>query len=220
MGDEDVIDQAMSRAGARAAATTDPSAVLARRRWFRALVIGGAVLGAAAIIGLAAPSSGYLVLDPLTRHVGVLLTASLALFLAAALVLPRAPGLQSVVRAMLALGLGLVLVVVAFLSAVLALSGETRSLSPDGRSLLVVREESDLVDPVWNVSVQQSSPVLAKTWAVACFNGDDPNNALASIRWVSSSLIEAEADSGKTFQIAIDPSDSQPSTTISVGCYD
>ena len=78
--------------------------------------------------------------------------------------------------------------------------------------------DSDEFDSVWMVTVQQSSPVLAHNWNLACFNDDGPDNTLDSVRWVSSALVEVKAYSGRTFQVAIDPSNSQPSRTISLGC--
>ena len=52
----------------------------------------GLVTGAAAVIGLVGPSVGYLILDPLTRHAGVLVMASLGFSpIVAAIVMPPLP---------------------------------------------------------------------------------------------------------------------------------
>lgn len=220
MGDEDWMSQILTPVAEAAPDAFEQSDRRSQRRWFRASLVGGLIAGGVAVIGLVGPAFGYLVLDPLTRHVGAALTVSFALLLLAAVLMPLTPGWRNGVRVLVAIGLGLVLAAVALLTAWSALDGESRTASPDGRSILVVSEGSDMIDPLWNVTVQQSSPVLAQTWTLACFNGDDPDNGLASIRWVSSTLVEAQAESGQTFQVAIDPSDSQPSTTLSVGCYD
>jgi hypothetical protein len=220
MGDEDWMSQILTPVPESPPDAFEQSDRRSQRRWFTSFLVAGLVTGAAAVIGLVGSAVGYLVLDPLTRHVAVLLLASLPLLIVAAIVMPPLPTWGNVLRVLAVIGLSLVLAAVALLSALAAMDGESRYESPDGRSILVVSEGSDMIDPLWTVTVQQSSPVLARTWALACFNGDDPDNGLASIRWVSSTLIEAQAESGQTFQVAIDPSDSRPSTTVSVGCYD
>src|SRR4029079_13585731 len=125
MGDEDVMDQAMSPAGTQTAATVGSEAGVARRRWFKALLIGGVLLGAAAIIGVAGPEFGYLILDPLTRHVGVLLMGSLALLVVATILMPPLTPWGNILRVLVAVGLGLALAVVALLGAWSAMLGGT-----------------------------------------------------------------------------------------------
>lgn len=177
-------------------------------------------MAAVAVIGLIGPALGYLVLDPLTRHVGLALTVSLAFLFVAAVLMPLTRGWRNVTRVLVAIGLGFAMSLVALLTAWAALFGESRYESPDGRSIVVADEASFTFDPLWNVTVQQSSPLLARTWYLGCFNGDNFDNGLASIRWVSSTVVEAQTESGQTFQITIDPNTSEPSTTISSGCSD
>ena len=125
-------------------------------------------------------------------------------------------------RVAVAIGLGVVLAVAALLSVLFVLvvvltpQGPSRFESPDGQSVVVASEGNGAV---WNVTVQQSSPVFARTWALACLvNGDDSGDGVPAIHWVSSTLIEAEGYSGRTYEFTINPSDSQPSTTIPGDC--
>jgi len=119
----------------------------------------------------------------------------------------------AVVLAFMLLGAGM-------FNALFSAFGETRYPSPDGRSVLVVTEGADVIDPLWNLSVRQPSTFVARTWEVGCFNGDDPDNSLVSVAWISPTQIEAVAESGNRYLITVDPSDARPSQTISVGCDD
>ncbi|MDQ2758638.1 MAG: hypothetical protein M3Y71_19110 [Actinomycetota bacterium] len=75
-----------------------------------------------------------------------------------------------------------------------------------------------VIDPVWDVSVRQSPGLVARSWPVGCFNGDDRNNGLESIRWISPTRLEATAGSGLTYVVTVDPRDSRPDRTVSLGC--
>ena len=223
MGDGDFVAQILAPVSSPAATAADTAAVTSRRRWFRLFLFGGLMAGAALAIGVLSPGFGYLILDPLTRHTWGLLVASMVLLLVATIVMPLKPGRRDVVRVVVAIGLGVVLAVAALLSALFVLvavltpQGPSRFESPDGRSVVVASEGNG---DVWNLTVQQSSPVLARTWALACLvNGDDSGNGVPAIHWVSSTLIEAEGYSGRTYEFTINPSDSQPSTTIAVDCF-
>jgi hypothetical protein len=108
----------------------------------------------------------------------------------------------------------------AVLTVLVADLGESRYVSPDGSSVVVVTEGAAMIDPVWDLSVRQSSWLVARSWPVGCFNGDDPNNGFESIRWTSPTQLEATAGSGHKYVVTIDQSDSRPSRTISVGCDD
>ena len=218
MESSEIMDPTLIPVAPHATAPGDPRAGDSQRLWLKGFLLTCLVTGAAAVIGLAGPAVGYLILDPLTRHAGLLLMASLGSLIVAVIVVPPLPAWGNVLRVLAVLGLGLVLAVVALFVTFSFVDGETRTASPDGRSIVVVTEGSDMIDPVWYVTVQQSSPLVARTWDIGCFNGDNPESGLASVRWVSSTLVEAKAESGRTFQITIDPSKSRPSTTISSGC--
>ena len=182
---------------------------------------GGLVAGAALLINVVGPKFGVLVLDPLTRQFDALLIASSPCFWSP----PPwcgSPGWREVVRVLVILGLSFLLAG-AFLFGAFALmlpeEAGNRLGSPDGRSIVVVSEGNN---STWNVVVQQSSPVLARTWRVGCvYNGDDSAyGPPPTTRWLSSTVVEVTADSGDQYQITVDPGNSKPSTTASVSCSD
>ena len=221
MGDGDFVAKILTPVADPAGTAADAAAFASRRRWFRLFLIGGLMSGAALALGVFSPAFGYLILDPLTRHTWVLLVTGLALLLVATILMPLKPGKRDVLRVVVVIGLGVVLAVVALLSAFLVLTvvltpqGPSRFESPDGRSVVVASEGNG---GDWNVTVQQSSPVLARTWELACLNGDDSGNVVPAIHWVTPTLIEAEGYSGRTYEFTINPSDSQPTSTISMDC--
>ena len=218
MESNDIMDPTITPLDPQGMALSDPRAGDSQRLWFRGLLLTCLVTGAAAVVGLAGPSVGYLILEPLTPHAGVLLMASLGSLIVAVIVAPPLPLWGNVLRVLAVLGLSLVLAVVALFVALSFVDGSTRTVSPDGRSVAVVTLGSDMIDPLWYVTIQQTSPLVARTWDIGCFNGDSPEYGLASVRWLSSTLFEAKAESGRTFQVIIDPRNSQPSATISSGC--
>jgi hypothetical protein len=218
MGDDVVTEQILAPDDVEVAA--DPSATHVRDLWFRVFLMGGLVAGAALVVGVVGRNNGLLILDPLTRQFNVLLIASLALLLVASTLVRLAPGWREVVRVLVILGFCFLLSAAVLLGALSVVEGESRYPSPDGRSILMVSEGIDMIDTQWEVTVQQSSPLLARTWVVGCFNDDDMDNGLASIEWVSSTLIEAKDGSGRTHQVAVDPRNTQPASTLSVGCHD
>jgi len=220
VGDDVFAERIIAPDAAEIAA--DASASDVQRLWFRVFLTGGLVAVAALVINVVGPKYGVLVLDPLTRQFDALLIASLALLLVATTLVRLAPGWQEVVRVLVILGLSFLLTGAALLGALALMLPEeagNRLGSPDGRSIVVVSEGNN---STWNVAVQQSSPVLARTWRAACvYNGDDSDyGPPPTTRWLSSTVVEVTAYSGDQYQITVDPGNSKPSATASVTCSD
>ena len=209
MGDDVFAERIIAPDAAEIAA--DASASDVQRLWFRVFLTGGLVAVAALVINVVGPKYGVLVLDPLTRQFDALLIASLALLLVATTLVRLAPGWQEVVLTGAAL--------LGALALMLPEEAGNRLGSPDGRSIVVVSEGNN---STWNVAVQQSSPVLARTWRAACvYNGDDSDyGPPPTTRWLSSTVVEVTAYSGDQYQITVDPGNSKPSATASVTCSD
>lgn len=69
---------------------------------------------------------------------------------------------------------------------------ESRSPGPSGGAEVLVRQYPAVIDPVWYVSVREGR-LLTQERAVACLNGDDPRDALASVRWVDDHRVEVRS---------------------------
>jgi hypothetical protein len=199
---------------------TTPRHAAERRRLTWASAAVGGMTGVVAIVGIAGRVTGYLIVDRVTGHVAGAVLLTLALFLLAACVAPVSVGWRAPARALIASCLAVCWLGAAVLTVLVADLGESRYVSPDGSSVVVVTEGAAMIDPVWDLSVRQSSWLVARSWPVGCFNGDDPNNGFESIRWTSPTQLEATAGSGHKYVVTIDQSDSRPSRTISVGCDD
>lgn len=190
-----------------------------RRRWSLACGVAGMVTGLIASVGIAGRVTGYLILDGVTGHVSSAVLLTLALFLLAACLAPVRGGWRNAARGIVATCFAVLWLGAAMLSVLVADFGESRHVSPDGRSVLVVTEGAAMIDPVWDLSVRQSSWLVARSWPVGCFNGDDPSNAFESVRWISPTQVEATDGSGRKYLVTIEARDSRPTRTISVGCY-
>ena len=189
-----------------------------RRRWSRIFLVAGLVTGTLWAVGVAGRALGYLIADPATRHFGTTLTPALALVLLGVIVTPARKGWRAVARVAIVIVLAFALMLTALASVFFEDFAATRYASPDGRSVVVVTEGSFGIDPAWTVTVRESSTLLARTWELGCFNGDDPDNGLESVRWVSPTLVEAVAESGLAYQVEIDPTNAKPANTIALGC--
>lgn len=62
--------------------------------------------------------------------------------------------------------------------------GDSTVPAPDNRPYeAFVVEGVAVIDPLWTISVRQRTGLLARQWDIGCVNGDDPANALHSVRW-------------------------------------
>ena len=195
-----------------------PGHALLRRRLAWLCAVLAAVTGALAGIGVLGAFTGYLLLDAVTGHVAVSVLLTLGLLFFAVCLLPVRRGWRNALRAVAAAGLALVYLVTAVLSVLLAGFGEAWQVSPDGANVVVVSEGADAIDPVWTLTVRQSSRLVARSWPLGCFNGDDPNNALDGVRWVSDTQVEVSAGSGDKYVVVVDPENARPARTLSAGC--
>ncbi|MFD7732867.1 hypothetical protein ACFV6F_21050 [Kitasatospora phosalacinea] len=82
---------------------------------------------------------------------------------------------------------------------------------------LVVHEGAAVIDPLWWVSVDTGSGLTARRWPVGSFNGDDPDNALASARWDGPDRIELATEGGEVFVVALDPETGRPERQVRAG---
>ncbi|MGW4379071.1 hypothetical protein [Kitasatospora sp. NPDC004531] len=82
---------------------------------------------------------------------------------------------------------------------------------------LVVHEGAAMIDPVWWVSVDAGSGLTARRWRLGYFNGDDPDNALASAQWDGPDRIRLTTDGGEVFLVALDPKTGRPEHQLRVG---
>ncbi len=182
-----------------------------------ALGVGGLVCVLSAVVGALARRRGLLVLEPVTSHPFLLLCAGSVLGLLVVWRWRRGwAGVTGLVALATLAGVsGLVGAVATWANAGF---GETRSISPDGRAVLVVTEGVSVIDPLWDVSVKERSGVVARLRPVACFNGDDPDNSLTSATWVSANQVRLVAGSGQEFLVTVDLATGQPREPLSIGC--
>ncbi|WP_285735499.1 hypothetical protein [Kitasatospora phosalacinea] len=96
---------------------------------------------------------------------------------------------------------------------------ETADRPAPGRSdrSLVIHEGSAVIDPLWWVSVDAGSGLTARRWPVGYFNGDDPDNALASAQWDGPDRIRLTTEGGDVFVVALDPATGRPERRVRVG---
>ncbi|MFF4342992.1 hypothetical protein ACFY00_24065 [Kitasatospora sp. NPDC001540] len=96
---------------------------------------------------------------------------------------------------------------------------KTADRSAPGRSdrSLVIHEGSAVIDPLWWVSVDAGSGLTARRWPVGYFNGDDPDNALASAQWDGPDRIKLTTEGGEVFVVALDPGTGKPERRVRMG---
>lgn len=189
-----------------------------RRRVSLIFALASVALLALAIGGAISEAAGYLLVDAVTGHRLALVLGALVAGLAAAIARPVRRGGPGFARGLLVAGLVVGLLAGTAWAALMSGLAESDYASPDGRYVLVVSEGVAMIDPLWDVSLQESSWVVARTVPLACFNGDAPGNALASVAWVDDTTIEAVTDSGAVHRISINDWPSSPMPFVSVGC--
>ena len=196
-----------------------PRSVLHRRRaWSLGLGLACLALLAIAIAGAISEAAGYLLVDVVTRHRYALVLGALVAGLVAATMWPSRNGWPRVARGFWVAGLVVALMVGAAWASFMSGFAESRYASPDGRYILVVSEGAAMIDPLWDLSVQDSSWAFARTMPLACFNGDAPGDALESVSWADDTTIEAVASSGEVHRITIGGWAAPATTFLSVGC--
>ncbi|WP_033253761.1 hypothetical protein [Kitasatospora phosalacinea] len=96
---------------------------------------------------------------------------------------------------------------------------ETADRPAPGRSdrSLVIHEGSAMIDPLWWVSVDAGSGLTARRWPVGYFNGDDPDDALASAQWDGPDRIRLATEGGEVFVVALDPATGRPEHRVRAG---
>ncbi|WP_344558842.1 hypothetical protein [Kitasatospora saccharophila] len=82
---------------------------------------------------------------------------------------------------------------------------------------LVVHEGTAVIDPLWWVSVDAGSGLTARRWPIGYFNGDAPDNALASVQWDGPDRIKLATEGGEVFVVALDPESGRPERQVRVG---
>lgn len=196
-----------------------PDSVLNRRRaWSLPLGLASVALLAIAIAGAISEAAGYLLVDAVTSHRHALVLCALVAGLVAAMTWPSRKGGPAIARGILVAGLVVALMGGATWASLMSGFAESRYASPDGRHILVVSEGAAMIDPLWDLSVQESSWVLARTVPLACFNGDAPGDALASVSWVDDTTVEAVAGSGEVHRMTIGDFAAPRTSFVSVGC--
>jgi hypothetical protein len=135
------------------------------------------------LTGLGVMNPGNLVLlDRLLSHPLVFLPVALGLLLTSTATARALPGWAKFVLATPQMLLAPVALWLLFLS--LPDMGSSTVPAPDGRAYQAVTEEGGaVIDPIWYVSIRQTSGILARAWEVGCLSGDDPANALDGVRW-------------------------------------
>ncbi|QKW17697.1 hypothetical protein HUT16_00235 [Kitasatospora sp. NA04385] len=96
---------------------------------------------------------------------------------------------------------------------------QTMDRPAPGRSdrSLVIHEGTAVIDPLWWVSVDAGSGLIARRWPVGYFNGDAPDNALASAQWDGPDRIKLTTGGGEVFVIALDPETGRPERRVRAG---
>lgn len=75
-----------------------------------------------------------------------------------------------------------------------------------------------MIDPIWDLAVQDTTWLVARSRPLACFSGDNPDNELASARWVDDTTFEAVTSAGVTHRFRVESVDQTSPEFRSVGC--
>ncbi|BAJ26965.1 MULTISPECIES: hypothetical protein [Kitasatospora] len=194
-------------------------------RWQRGrrAIAGGLLALALLLIALvyaaarAARNGGLVVLIEVFHHPLPYGAAVLALIVLAVLVGFRSRGTRALLLVPILGG--------ALLVSPLALFGfgsaphRTADRPAPGRSdrSLVIHEGTAVIDPLWWVSVDVGSGLTAHRWRVGYFNGDAPDNALASAQWDGPDRIRLATEGGEVFVVALDPATGRPDHQVRAG---
>lgn len=172
-----------------------------------AMMVAALVLVAAGAVAVLTADAGFVWVDRLLHHPFVLGAVAAPLFCV---------GLAGTLRrrwmAVLLVILGvLVGGVWALLGlAVTWLGGTTtvaRVAAPEGGYHVVVRQGTDVIDPFWDVVIQQDGGPFARQWAVGCINGD--GNDFRGVSWDTTGRLIVKTSDGPA-PVLIDPRTARP----------
>ncbi|WP_055600083.1 hypothetical protein [Streptomyces aureus] len=184
----------------------------------RVLLAGGVATGVGCLVGPhLAESTGLLVLTGAFEYRWQSFLVAVALFGAATRLLARG----AVRRRVLAVCAFAAVTAVWFrmvLFPMLSTDWEEtgRTAAPDGADRYVVVEEgSDMIDPLWRVSVVDGSGLTARHWTVATFNGD-AGGVLAKLAWSGPDTLALTTGEGQVTTVRLDPGTGKPDRELSV----
>lgn len=169
--------------------------VLDRLHPFPLLIVAAAFVTSSVYFIVTSASAAERPLSTLAR--GVLVAAHVALVVMVAIMTP--------------------LLAIAFLW-LLPSRGSSTVSAPRGHAYeAVVEEGTAMIDPLWTISIHQTSGPLARTWEVGCLSGDDPANALDSVSWDGPErLIIQTAERGRVV-VDVSPRTGRPTRTRNPG---
>jgi hypothetical protein len=126
----------------------------------------------------------FVLFDRLSNNLLVLLTVGYAFLVTSTATARRLPAVAKSVLVTAEILLGLMFAPLAWMLFPVFRGGSSTVPAPDGSAYeAVIQEGTDVIDPIWGISVRQRSGLLARVWEVGCLSGDDPVNALDSVSW-------------------------------------
>lgn len=183
------------------------------------LLAGALVLVAAAWVGAANPG-GYVWVGRLLHHPFLFGLAVSALLIAAIVGRIRTSGTRTVVSivagTLSVAALTGLMVVLDLVSLGLDEVGQI-SAPDDAPYTAVVSQGTNLIDPVWVVSIRQSRGVLSREWRVGCLNSDAAEDGYQDMTWVSPSQLSIRTVDGRRLSVQIDTNSGQPKNHIDTG---
>ncbi len=84
--------------------------------------------------------------------------------------------------------------------------------APPGRGAdyqVVVTQGTDVIDPIWFVTIRQRNSWLAREWQVGCLSGDDGRDSFAWTKWDSRSRLVIRTES-RSVTVRINPRTGEP----------
>lgn len=143
------------------------------------LLAGAGVMILFTVLGVTNPGN-FVLLDRLFNHPLAFLTVGFVFLVTSTATARALPGVAKFVLVAAQMLLGPMAFFI--LSGV---SGESSTVpAPQGHAYEAGTEEGTaVIDPIWSISIRQRSGILARSWEIGCLSGDDPANALVSVRW-------------------------------------
>jgi len=135
------------------------------------------------MLGVSNPGN-FVLFDRLSNDLLVLLTVGYALLVTSTATARTLPAVAKFVLVTAQILLGLMFAPLAGMMFSGFSGGSSTVPAPDGHAYeAVIQEGTAMIDPIWVISVRQRSGLLARVWEVGCLSGDDPVNALDTVRW-------------------------------------
>lgn len=186
-----------------------------------ALLVATALAGSAVLVSVVAVGyQQYVYVDAWLAHPFLLSTVAGCLL---ALTMHRVVRFQRVRLLLVTLVLALVGLVAAAGSFLALLNGgfdSTQTAAPQGRPYsIVVKEGAAMIDQLWYVSVRTQQGLRSRTWHVACFNSDEPQNDLDVADWASPDLLRLRTTGGDVTLVTVDPHTGRPQVPAGIGTY-